>query len=214
MTDIDWACSQPIMSAYNASGSISFTGFHPLSDKTSGPGNWSLNTAIHNVENVTANTSFLYQTLWLDTSPTVALSSPELQYTGCVFGFYGGLLGTKAVTKGAGANHTCDTVLGLDCQRTILSIAEAQASANVGTGADCGSLIYQLSSADNLNACAFNAFTRFQVEGKEVRFSSCTFITDQCSLSQSHLAIPHSSRRTETMRTHLQRIQPSNAHTM
>jgi hypothetical protein len=101
MTDIDWACSQPIMSVYNASGSINFSGFNPPSDNAHSPGNWSIHTAIHNVENATANTSILYQTLWLDTSPPVALSSPQLPYTDCVIDISGGLLGTKAVSMGA-----------------------------------------------------------------------------------------------------------------
>lgn len=158
------------MSVYNASGTIYFNGFHPASASSLSPGNWSLNTAIHNVDNFTANTSMLYQTLWLDTSPTVELSSPQLPYRGCVFGFNGGLLATRAVSTYANENNSCNDVLAMTCQENILSLAKSYAIASVGTNNNCNALVDELLPQSSfMSGCQYNAFDGYQNEGKNCR---------------------------------------------
>lgn len=226
MTDIDWACSQPIMSVYNASGSIYFNGFHPASDLSHSPGNWSLNTAIHNVDNFTANTSMLYQTLWLDTSPTVELSSPQLTYRGCVFGFNDGLLASGAVSTYANENNSCNDVLAMTCQENILSLAKSYAIASVGTNNSCDALVDELSPQSSfMSGCQYNAFDGYQNEGENCGATRCcdhsshtalnrARTTNQCiqSLSVTHRFSPP----TDTTCSPIQRrrILLSLAHTM
>lgn len=154
------------MQIYNASGSIGFNPFEPPSANVTPIAwnrSWAINTAVRNVQDLAANTSSIYQTFWLNSTPPIALSSSALPYTGCAVGFSGGVLsGKKEPTFSGGV---CPAVLPLECTQAIENITNAIAKAHVGTTDESPCNAF-LSLATPPPGCPPNAYTTFAITRK------------------------------------------------
>lgn len=133
------------MSVFNASGSVEFPGFHDPT-QANPPGNWTLSLALRNIQNFSTNTTYLENSLWLDTHPQEKLSSPRLPYIGCTVILAGAKegLATEQIPRGVNGYNSCDSVMPKECQESILS------NMRVGAGRQAGQY-----SGDEDDLCDF-----------------------------------------------------------
>jgi hypothetical protein len=162
------------MSIYNTSGSVTFDGFHPPSQPAYSlngwlNSTWTLNTAFHNVQDFVANSTRLFQTFWLDTSPPVALSASTLPYAGCVMKLSGGIVGATQVNKDADGVTSCSSILSGECQIAIISAVESITRTQIGTEPGpqgyCGGFL-SLRAPNVPNGCPERAFDTIDFTGK------------------------------------------------
>jgi hypothetical protein len=166
-------CTQPVMSTYNMSGSITFDGFHPRSQPAYSPNllnsTWTLNTAFRDVQDFVANSTQIFQTFWLDTSPPVALSASTLPYAGCIMRFSGGIIGATEVDGDVDSVTSCNSVISGGCQSAIISaideITRTMIGTELGPQGACGGFL-SLRAPNVPNGCPSRAFEGIDFTGK------------------------------------------------
>ncbi|KAF1986558.1 hypothetical protein K402DRAFT_82463 [Aulographum hederae CBS 113979] len=119
-------CNQPILSSYNLSGSVNFSGFNPPSYSTAS--DWTLNTALRIFDlpsdSPSGSTRNFSQSWWLDTSPTIALSSAELPYTGCLIAIDSWKWFGRKIPDDAPKGESCNSLMSPKCRGGLQRILE------------------------------------------------------------------------------------------
>lgn len=129
-TNSSSTCGNPAFLHPNGTGSITVQGFQPPALGVNST--WTVSTAVVSTLNSLGSppSAQIQQTFYLDTTPFVDLSAPDLPLTGCVIA----LSESGNPSSSGSSQNGCAGVLASSCRQAIIDTVNNQSLANSGSG--------------------------------------------------------------------------------
>lgn len=174
------ACNNTVFDALNATGSVQFTDLPALDNLTH---TWTISTGISRLqygpEAVTANSSQVAQTWWLNSEPAVSPNVTTLPYQGCLIALSGfkktPILTTSVLTTSDDAS-TCAGVFDSTCYNDII-INLGWAAANVDASGDAQAACQTLASMSPPKSCKGMEWTSNATSRKYTHLSALLLLS-------------------------------------